>query len=57
MSRSKDQEATMNKSSAVRLGVVVLALALIIVEREWIRNAAYFLWVHFYWFASKLWQF
>lgn len=48
---------SMKKSSIIRIVVLLLALGLIIVEREWVRNAAYFLWMHFYWWVSKLWQF
>ena len=47
----------MNRSSVIRLVVLLLALGLIIIEREWVWNAAYFLWIHFYWWVSKLWQF
>jgi len=47
----------MKRSSVIRFVVPLLALALIILEWEWIRNAAYYLWIHFYWWASKLWQF
>ena len=47
----------MNKSSVIRFGVLLLALGSIIIEREWIRSAAYFLWVHLNWLASKIWQF
>jgi hypothetical protein len=55
--RTRGRRGTMNRSSVIRFGVLLLALGLIVLEREWIWNAAYFLWVHFYWFVSKFWQF
>ena len=47
----------MNRSSVIRFGVLLLVLVLIIFEREWVRNAAYYLWINFNWLISKLWQF
>jgi hypothetical protein len=47
----------MNRSSIIRLVVLLLALGLIIIERGWIWDTAYFLWVHVYSFLSRLWQF
>ena len=47
----------MNRSSVIRLGVLLLALGLIIFEWQWFRDAAYFLWIHLDWLVAKLWQF
>jgi hypothetical protein len=47
----------MNRSSVIRIVVVLLILGLIIIDREWIWNAAYSLWIHFNWLVSKLWPF
>jgi len=46
----------MKRPSVTRL-VVLLALGLVIIEWKWVREAAYFLWIHFYWLVSKLWRF
>jgi len=46
----------MKRSSVIRYVVLLLALGLIIFEREWIWDAGYSLWVYFYWWVSKLWQ-
>jgi hypothetical protein len=45
-----------NKSSIIRVIVLLLALGLVISERDWIRDAAYTLWVRFYSFFSQLWR-
>jgi len=52
-----ERRGAMKRSSAIRLGVLLLALGLIIFGREWVWNTAYYLWIHFYWFISKLWHF